>query len=445
MFYFKSLSQRRPKRLMETFGDNIDFTGNGGSNAATNDANKVQDVSGAINHNVTDAPDINEPEAKQEQAPSETANVKAEGKDSKDANASSTGGLEPGSKIEVGEDSYTVADNGDLLDKDGKVFKEAKDVDEWIKSFDIENADAEDKELSISSIMKALGTDIVDDNGKPVEFTNDAAGVKAYVDNVISIRSNEIQQAALNKLYSDNPELRSFIDYCRVNGSSRGYGQLPDRTGIEVEDNNEAQQIAIIKAAAAEFGNKALNDNYIEYLKSTGELANEAKTQLANLQAADAQRKEAISREAKEAEKAEYEATVAYWQDVNRKIQSRVIAGYKIPESVVREVNGQKITSTPDDFFNFLYRQYEDSEGNRMSGYQRYLNNLSDEELLDKDMLDAWLAFTGGTYKDLVKMAIKEKEVAKLRLVAKDKGQKTVRVTKPTDNGKADVNNIRWS
>lgn len=429
----------RKSRLMETFGDNIDFTGAGGNGG--NDAGT--DASGAVNHN--DAPDINEPDPDPDKNPDKGEGEDKDGKDNQQADISSTGGLEPGSKIEVGTDSYTVADNGDILDKDGKVFKEAKDVAEWMKSFDVEDATDEDKALTIDSITKALGTEIVGEDGKPVTFTNDVAGVKAYVDSVINIRSNEIQQAALNKLYSDNPELKSFIDYCRVNGTSRGYGQLPDRTGIKVEDNNEAQQIAIIKAAAAEFGNKALNDNYIEYLKSTGELANEAKTQLANLQAADAQRKEAIEKQAAEAEQAEYEATVNYWKEVSRKVKSRNIGGYKIPESVVREVNGQKITSTPDDFFNFLYRQDEDKDGNRMSGYQRYLNNLSDEELLDKDMLDAWLAFTGGTYKDLVKMAIKEKEVAKLRLVAKDKGQKTVRVTKPADNAKTDINNIRWS
>ena len=66
---------------------------------------------------------------------------------------------------------------------------------------------------------------------------------------------------------------------------------------------------------------------------------------------------------------------------------------------------------------------------------------MSDEEAMSQDLLDAWLKFTGGSYKDLVSIAIKEQEVKKL--VLKAKSNKTaagaVKITKPTSNKISDI------
>ena len=53
--------------------------------------------------------------------------------------------LNAGEVIQIGDDEYTVAENGDLLDKDGKVFKEAKDVKDFRKDYQDE-CDKDDKE-----------------------------------------------------------------------------------------------------------------------------------------------------------------------------------------------------------------------------------------------------------------------------------------------------------
>ena len=76
-----------------------------------------------------------------------------------------------------------------------------------------------------------------------------------------------------------------------------------------------------------------------------------------------------------------------------------------------------------------------DEQGNTMTGYQRDLNNLSDKDLLDRELLDAWLMFTGGSYKDLVDMAVKENEVR--RLIVKSKQQKSNRTVKITKANKS--------
>lgn len=352
---------------------------------------------------------------------------------------SSTGELEVGMQVEYEDNVYTVAENGDLVDKDGKIFKPAAEVKDWMNSLETE----EDNTLSIDAIQEALGTEITDENGKPVEFTNDPAGVKAYVDAVVSLRSKELQEGAINKLYSDNPLLKQFQDYVTVNGSPIGFGELPDRSGIEVDKENANQQEAIIKMAAKEFGNKSLNDNYIKYLKDTGGLYDEAVAQLKALQDKDKAVKADIQQRAEAARAKELEEFNNYWNKVNDVIKGRTIAGYKLPESFVKEVNGQKQTLTPNDFYNYLSRQTEvDADGNRMTAYQRDLNNESDDDLLNRELLTAWLMYTGGTYKDLVDMAIKENEVRVLKLKSKQRStSKTVKVVKP-QGGKVGADDI---
>ena len=349
---------------------------------------------------------------------------------------SSTGELAAGDNVEFEGETYIVAENGDLVDKDGKVFKEAKDVKEWMESLQEETDDT----ISLETIQDAFGQTIVGEDGKPVEFTNDAAGVQAYVKAVVDLQRNEIAEGAVNKLYADNPLLKQFIDYVQVNGSPRGFGELPDRTGWQIDKDNVAQQETIVRMAAREFGNASLNDNYIKYLKDTGGLYDEAVNQLRALQDKDKTVKAEIEQRANAARAQEQQEIETYWNKVNDVINGRTIAGYKLPDSFVKEVDGKKQTLTPTDFYNYLSRQTEvDADGNRITGYQKDLANESDDDYLARELITAWLMFTGGTYKDLATMAIKENEVRTLKLKSKEnRAHKTVKVTKPASKSSVD-------
>lgn len=363
-------------------------------------------------------------------------NGAGDGQGSQQNNSSSTGELAAGDNVEFEGETYTVAENGDLVDKDGKVFKEAKDVKEWIESLQEETDDT----ISLETIQDAFGQTIVGEDGKPVEFTNDAAGVQAYVKAVVDLQRNEIAEGAVNKLYADNPLLKQFIDYVQVNGSPRGFGELPDRTGWQIDKDNAAQQETIVRMAAREFGNASLNDNYIKYLKDTGGLYDEAVNQLKALQDKDKTVRAEIEQQANAARAKEQQEIETYWNKVNDVINGRTIAGYKLPDSFVKEVDGKKQTLTPTDFYNYLSRQTEvDADGNRITGYQKDLANESDDDYLARELITAWLMFTGGTYKDLATMAIKENEVRTLKLKSKEnRAHKTVKVTKPASKSSVD-------
>lgn len=354
----------------------------------------------------------------------------------------STGDLEAGTEIEYEGATYTVDENGNIVDKDGKVFKDAKDVAAWLEENNAADANDTD-DLSIDAIREAVGVDVTDEAGKPVEFTNDAKGVKSYIDSVIALKSNDIAQGAVNKIFTDTPLLKQFVDYVTVNGSPKGFGDIPDRSGIQLDKDNPSQLEAIIRMAAKEFGNKSLNDSYIKYLKDSGALYDEAKSQLEALVGKDKAYRQEIEARAKAAREQEEQEVRDYWQSVSDAIAKKVIGGYKLPDSIVKEVNGQKVTFTTADFYKYLSEPaVQDEEGNVLTAYQRDLNNLSNEEALNKELLDAWLTFTGGSYKDLIDMAVKEDAVRKLVIKSKQqRSTRTVKINKPKSD-KVDVNDI---
>ena len=373
-------------------------------------------------------------------------NLKDNNQNNKDSNSndadSSTGDLTEGDSIEFEGVTYTVDATGNLVDDKGNIFKEAKDVKSWISSMDVSN-DQNDSDFNLNSIQEALGITVTDDNGNPVEFTNDAEGVKSYINSVIDLKSKDIQTATINKLFADNPLLKEFTDYVQLTGSPQGFGELPDRSGIEIDKNNINQQEAIIRMAAQEFGNKSLNENYIKYLKDSGGLYDEAKQQLTALVEKDAAMRKDIEEQAEANRQAEQARINEYWQNVSKVIEGRIIAGYKLPESFTKEVNGQKVVYTPNDFYNYLNKAIEqDADGNIVTGYQRDLSKLTDEEYLNRELLDAWLMFTGGTYKDLIDMAVKEDNVRKLKIKSKEqRTAKSIKVIKK-QGGKVNMNDI---
>ena len=356
---------------------------------------------------------------------------------------SSTGELSEGDTIELEGEIYTVDKDGNILDKDKNIFKKVDEVAGWLKGFEQENDDDNKGEFDIKRIQDVIGVTVQNEEGKDVEFTNDANGVKSYLNSVMELKSSEIQQATLNKFYVDNPLVKQFVDYCQVMGTPRGFGEIPDRSGIKLDKENEQQLEYVIRMAATEFGNKSLNDNYIKYLKSSGGLYDEAKAQLEALVQKDKDYSTKIEEQAKQQRLTEQQAVTNYWTNVNKVIESGVIAGYKLPQSFIKEVNGTKVTLTTNDFYNYLSRQVEtDAEGNRTTGYQKDLNSLTDEELLNKDLLDAWLMFTGGSYKDLVAMAVNDEKAKNLRLKSKEqRNTKTIKINKAA-GGKTSMEDI---
>lgn len=393
------------------YGQNVNANGGGSGNKGEQNQDVTNLDNGQV-ENPNGGENINEPPAGKE-------------KDENNGNDNPTK-LEEGTTLEIGDTKYTVDKDGNVVDSNGNIFKEASQVSEWMKEF--ENVEENTSDISIDSIKAAIGIEITDDNDKPIVFDNTVEGIKSYVDSVIETSKQEHYDTAINTLYQKYPIVKDVINYYVANGNSlEGFGQVPDRSGIEIDENNEAQQEQIIRTAWSERKQRGDVNSYINYLKSSGTLLATAKEELDGLKEADAQYKRDIEAKAAAEEKEKIETLERYWNGVHDIIKSRKIAGYQIPESIVITRDGQKLSVTPEDFFNYIYRV--DKEGK--SAYERDLEAETPDVRRDDEILRAYLKYVGGNYSNLVDMAINEKNVATLKLRAKQHNASAIRVTKP--------------
>lgn len=387
------------------------------------DGNAVDDITG--NGNV----DGNNGDAnKDKQTPPSTGGQTKDIKNPDDANANEHD-LEEGTVIEDGDNKYTVDKDGNLIDDKGNIFKAKNEVAAYLKEFEVEDASNEDK-IDVKSIQELVGVSVTSEDGKPVTFDNTPQGVASYVQSVLDLKRDEFAKAGVNKLFEDYPVVSDFLNYYVANGNSfEGFGELRDRSGIEVDENNVSQQEAIVREAFKEFNRRGNVDKYIQYLKDSNELFNVAKEELEALQKADNDVREANAKEALRVKAEEEKQLVEFWNGVKECIDKRQIGGYRIPETVIIERNGKQISTTPEDFFNYVYQV--DDKG--LSRYENDLMKLSPAERRDEELLKAWLKYTGKGYDSLIEMAVSDKEAKKLKLTASQRKSTrgAIKITKP--------------
>lgn len=342
----------------------------------------------------------------------------------------------PGAKFEIDNTTYIVDNEGNLVDEEGNIFKKKDELKDYFD--ELNQSDEDDKtKNNLNNIIEAVGVDILDDDDKPVQFEDTPQGIAQYVKAVIETTQQEIAETALNSLYDRFPFLTDAINYYLANGNSlEGFNVQKDRSSITIDENNQAQQEDIIRMAWKERGQK-IDDAYIAYLKSSGLLLQTAEQELENIQNADRAEKQRLADEAKAAEQQALEQNQAYWNGVKQVIDGRKVAGYEIPQTILIQKEGKQIAVTPNDFFNYLYQT--DKEG--LTRYQRDIMKQTPESRRDDEILRAFLTFTGGSYANLVDMAVKEKEVIKLRSKAKEAGahRTTIKVSTP-QNEKKEIN-----
>lgn len=385
--------------------------------------NTVDDITGNGNGD-----DNNGDANKDKQTSSSTGGQTKDTKNPDDVNANEHD-LEEGTVIEDGDNKYTVDKDGNLIDDKGNIFKAKNEVAAYLKEFEVEDTSNEDK-IDVKSIQELVGVSVTSEDGKPVTFDNTPQGVASYVQSVLDLKRDEFAKAGVNKLFEDYPVVSDFLNYYVANGNSfEGFGELRDRSGIEVDENNVSQQEAIVREAFKEFNRRGNVDKYIQYLKDSNELFNVAKEELEALQKADNDVREANAKEALRVKAEEEKQLVEFWNGVKECIDKRQIAGYRIPETVIIERNGKQISTTPEDFFNYVYQV--DDKG--LSRYENDLMKLSPAERRDEELLKAWLKYTGKGYDSLIEMAVSDKEAKKLKLTASQRKSTrgAIKITKP--------------
>lgn len=344
--------------------------------------------------------------------------------------------LKEGSVVTVGEDSYTVDANGNLLDKDNNIFKSSNEVAEWLAQFETVDDDEDADAINLANIQKAIGIELSDENGNPVEFENSIEGIKSYINGVVEANREDNYRTAFNSIQQQYPFIDDVINYWVANNNSlEGYNEIPDRSKIEVIPNNAAQHEAIIRQAWAESKRPGNIEDYLQYLKSSGNLEAVARDELKGLQQLDAEYRERIAQQAEEVEAQQQQYIAEYWKSVQDIVQGGKIAGYDIPETISVNRDGRTIAVGRNEFFNYLYQV--DGEGKSM--YQRDIEATDENTQLQDQLLRAYLMFTGGSYADLVAMADNKNKVKHLKLTAKNSKKPSVRINRNNSNKPKDL------
>lgn len=344
--------------------------------------------------------------------------------------------LKEGSVVTVGEDSYTVDANGNLLDKDNNIFKSSNEVAEWLAQFETVDDDDDADAINLANIQKAIGVELSDENGNPVEFENSIEGIKSYINGVVEANREDNYRTAFNSIQQQYPFIDDVINYWVANNNSlEGYNEIPDRSKIEVIPNNAAQHEAIIRQAWAESKRPGNIEDYLQYLKSSGNLEAVARDELKGLQQLDAEYRERIAQQAEEVEAQQQQYIAEYWKSVQDIVQGGKIAGYDIPETISVNRDGRTIAVGRNEFFNYLYQV--DGEGKSM--YQRDIEATDENTQLQDQLLRAYLMFTGGSYADLVAMADNKNKVKHLKLTAKNSKKPSVRINRNNSNKPKDL------
>lgn len=355
---------------------------------------------------------------------------------SNDDGQSGDSSLKEGSVVTVGEDSYTVDANGNLLDKDNNIFKSSNEVAEWLAQFETVDDDDDADAINLVNIQKAIGIELSDENGNPVEFENSIEGIKSYINGVVEANREDNYRTAFNSIQQQYPFIDDVINYWVANNNSlEGYNEIPDRSKIEVIPNNAAQHEAIIRQAWAESKRPGNIEDYLQYLKSSGNLESVARDELKGLQQLDADYRERIAQQAEEVEAKQQQYIAEYWNSVQDIVQSGKIAGYDIPETITVNRDGRSIAVGRNEFFNYLYQV--DGEGKSM--YQRDIEATDENTQLQDQLLRAYLMFTGGSYADLVAMADNKNKVKHLKLTAKNSKKPSVRINRNNSNKPKDL------
>lgn len=271
---------------------------------------------------------------------------------------------------------------------------------------DVDTDSEGDDETVIDIVRNSLGLDVTDEEGNEIIFEDSPEGIAAYLSAARTMIANESLTNARNQVFNDYPAIKEAFDYYRLNGSLENFNQTPDRSNVVIRENDLTQQETIVRELYSAKGLKP-DDSYIEYLRENGKLFSVAESSLQDLIQLDAAKAEQRAADIAKQEAAAEEFNKQYWGKVKANLDKGVIAGYKIPEAITITSDGKQVVKTRNDFFKYMSANVKDG----MSQWHIDDSETPEDVLLEEEMLRAYLRYSKGSLKDLIKLAINDQQV----------------------------------
>lgn len=280
---------------------------------------------------------------------------------------------------------------------------------------EVETETTEPEEEDVVSVLDIL-SDIsgyekfTDEDGNELTFNDDEDGVRAYLNKLKDTYITEAKEEASNSLFENYPELKDAYNYLRINGSLSGFTESTNWGSVELKDTDYDTLKSVIKEHYKALGDKA-DEEYLDYLEKKGVLHEKAKASLEFLKTADANAKAEYEAQIKANEEREYQETIAYWKDVESTINSGVLLGYKLPDTITVTKDGKSVVKSKSDFYNYMSKSVQDGK----SQYELDLESTDTKAYTEEEILRAYIKFTGGSYKSIINMELNKEKIANNR------------------------------
>ena len=326
-----------------------------------------------------------------------------------------------GDQVEIDGAVYTIDKEGNAIDDKGTIFKSKSDL---LTLNSVDDTNTSDTNVLFTDITTELGFTPVDEKGQAIVYTQDADGLKRYIQDTLAQYPQMLVKKEFDTFFAENKDLYKAYLHKIKTGSLEGYNVTVNWEDFDIDNASESE----------------LETLYVAYRKSLGddedtikELVSAAKTnknlavkgKIAQKYFADKQTAEevGVKQKMKDDAKAAEDAAITYNNSVREVITNGTIKieeqEYKIPE-VIKVVKGGVVKQfTRNDFADYIFtpKQFtHEGQKYNMTQYQYDTNVNNAKRNHNHDVYEAYLAFTGGNVDQLVK-----------RTLASEKHQRTVK------------------
>lgn len=334
--------------------------------------------------------------------------------------------FEVGTKITIGDEIQTIDGNGNLVDKDGKILKEAKDVATHIS--ELERRSALDAGSVLNVISEAIGVQPVDEKGQPIAIDS-VEGIQEFVKTTVDSYYNEGRQDAVSELYQKFPILNDVIQHLVLNdGRIDNFNRSFKYSEVQLDEANKEHQKEVLSKLLTDAGN-ANAKGYVDYVDKTGTLYAEVTAALAAAVAREKADDERTAKAVAAKQQEEAENTAQYYRQLKQTLDNGTIAGYTIPERFTIDRNGQKVQVTRNDVYDFVSRPIN-KNGESMATY--VYNNMPEAQRIQFDAMTNFLLFTGGNLSHLVQAEVGKQKVIAIKALS-GKTSTSFSIAKPNE------------
>lgn len=283
-----------------------------------------------------------------------------------------------------------LTENGDYINKEGKILLTKDEVEQLAAQTDTEDEDS----FTIDNISKLSGIELKDADGKPLVFENTPQGFAAREAKIREQAVAETKQEVINEFFKTNPDIAQVYNHKLTTGSINNFVPVQSLTETPLTKDDVELMEKIITAAQLHKGDSQERiTRFIGYSKADNKLMEDALEAQTYLKTVEQNKIAETQRVANEQNTKYYGISFENGKEVVHDIEGSIydkivkkgqISGFRIPEVgiKIKREDGSIQTMSRKQVFDYI-SYAADTNGNTqaMIDYNKRLSNV-DEKLL---------------------------------------------------------------